>query len=97
MVCLFAVLWTFRQYITDPSASIIEIYPNPVSGILTIDYKSENFETVTVLNSQGAPLIKEKTITPRQQLDFSKYLSGLYFLEFAKTSGEIKRIKVIKR
>ena len=81
--------------ITNPSASIMEIYPNPVSGILTIEYKSEDFETVSILNSQGALMTKEKAIAPRQQLDFSKYASGLYFLEFVKTIGEVKRVKVI--
>jgi uncharacterized protein (TIGR02145 family) len=84
-------------YITNPSASIIEIYPNPVSGILNIDYKGENFETVSILNSQGALLTKIKSTTLIQQLDFSKYKSGLYFLEFAKATGEIKRLKVVKR
>jgi uncharacterized protein (TIGR02145 family) len=83
--------------ITNPSSSIIEIYPNPVSGILNIDYKGENFETVSILNSQGALLTMVKSITPIQQLDFSKYLPGLYFLEYTKSSGEIKRVKVIKR
>jgi uncharacterized protein (TIGR02145 family) len=82
--------------ITNPLHSTIEIYPNPVSGILNIDYKSENSETVSILNSQGLLLKKEKAITLRQQLDFSKYVPGLYFLEFAKASGEIKRLKVVK-
>lgn len=81
--------------ITNPSTSIIEIYPNPVSGILNIDYKNEYFETVSILNSKGALLTKEKAITPRQQIDFSKYSSGLYILEFIKSSGETKRIKVV--
>ncbi len=82
--------------ITNPSTSIIEIYPNPVSGILTIEYKNENFKTVTILNSRGALLTKEMAISPIQQLDFSKYIPGLYFLEFAKATGEIKRLKVVK-
>ena len=81
--------------IPNPSTSIIEIYPNPVSGILNIDYKNEYFETVRILNSQGVLLTKEKAITPRQQIDFSKYSSGLYILEFIKSSGEIKRVKVV--
>ena len=83
--------------IENPSASKIEVYPNPVSGILNIDYKGENFETFNILNSQGAYLAKEKAITPGQQFDFSKYMPGLYFLEFVKPSGEIKRVKVINR
>jgi uncharacterized protein (TIGR02145 family) len=83
--------------ITYPSTSAIEIYPNPVSGILTIDYKNENFETIKILNSQGLLMTKVTTIIPGQQLDFSKYASGLYILEFTKTSGEVRRIKVVKR
>jgi uncharacterized protein (TIGR02145 family) len=83
--------------IANPSTSIIEIYPNPVSGILTIDYKSENFETVSILNSHGALLQKVKSISPMQQIDFSKFEPGLYFLEFTKATGEVKRLKVVKR
>jgi len=82
--------------ITNLSTSIIEVYPNPVSGILNIDYKNENFETVKILNSLGLQLTKEKVITPRQQIDFTKYSSGLYILEFVKESGEISRVKVVK-
>ena len=82
--------------ITNPATSILEIYPNPVSGILNIDYQDENFESVIILNSQGVFLAKEKAITPSQKLDFSKYSSGLYILEFIKASGEIRRVKVIR-
>jgi uncharacterized protein (TIGR02145 family) len=83
--------------VTNPLASTItiEIYPNPVSGVLNIKYKDENFETVSILNSQGLLLTKEKAIMNKQQIDFSKYASGLYILEFVKTSGEISRVKVV--
>jgi len=81
--------------ITNPSIAITEIDPNPVSGILNIDFKNEDFETLSILNSQGVLMIKEKAIKPRQQLDFSKYVTGLYFPELVKTTGEIKRVKVI--
>jgi hypothetical protein len=42
-------------------------------------------------------LAKEKAVAPRQQLDFSRYYSGLYILEFIKSSGEIIRVKVVNR
>ena len=87
----------FATDITNPSTSTIEVYPNPVSEILTIEYKNQNFETVSILNSQGVVLKKEKSISSIQHLDFSKYVPGLYFLELVKTSGEIKRVKVINR
>ena len=82
--------------ITNPSTSIIEIYPNPVTDILNIESKDEEFETISILNSQGKVITKEKPIGPLHQLDLSNYISGLYFLEFVKTSGEIRRVKIIK-
>jgi len=82
--------------ITNPSTSIIEVYPNPVSDILNIENKDEEFETFCILNSQGTVITKDKAIAPIHQLDFSKYVSGQYFLEFVKTSGEIRSVKIIK-
>ncbi len=38
----------------------------------------------------------EKAVSPRQQLDFSKFEYGIYILEFLRPSGEISRVKVIK-
>jgi uncharacterized protein (TIGR02145 family) len=81
--------------IKSSGTSVVEIYPNPVSGILNIVYKSENFETISIFNSQGLLLTKNKAIAQLQQIDFSKYPSGLYFIEFVKSSGEIKRFKVV--
>jgi len=81
--------------ITNPSTSSIEVYPNPVSGILNIKYKDENFETVSILNSLGLELTKEKAIMPILLIDFSKYASGLYFLKFIKSSGEISMVKIV--
>jgi uncharacterized protein (TIGR02145 family) len=83
--------------ITNPSTSVIGIYPNPVFDILTVDNKNEKFETVSLINLQGARLTKVKSITPIQQIDFSKFEPGLYFLEFTKATGEVKRLKVVKR
>jgi hypothetical protein len=81
--------------INKTEESNIVIYPNPVYGTLTIEYKAESFETVSIFNSQGVLIAKEKAIAPGQQLDFSSYASGIYFIEIVKTSGEIRRVKVV--
>jgi REP element-mobilizing transposase RayT len=75
----------------------INIFPNPVHGILTIEYKDDNYQTINILNSVGTLLGKEKVISPRQQLNFSIYEYGIYFLEFVKPGGETKRLKVINQ
>jgi hypothetical protein len=82
--------------LVDIQSTEISVFPNPVSGVLSIDYKNENYETINIFNSQGVLLRKEKAILPMQQFDFSAYKNGLYILECIKPSGEIKKIKVIK-
>ena len=75
----------------------IKIFPNPVSGLLTVEYKDYDFELIHILNSQGVLLKNEKAMPPRQQLDFSKFEPGLYILGFEKHGGEVKILKVVKQ
>jgi Secretion system C-terminal sorting domain len=64
--------------------------------ILTIEYKDEKYKTINISNSQGVLMEKVNAVSPKQQLDFSKFKNGLYILEFKKNSGQICRIKVLK-
>lgn len=73
----------------------ISVYPNPVSGMLNIEYNNDNFISINILNSQGVLMEKVKVVSPRQQLNFSKYEYGIYLLEFVKQNGESRRIKII--
>lgn len=75
----------------------LTVYPNPVSGIINIDYKNDIFKTVRILNSAGLIMTSEKTIYPVQQLDFSAYKNGFFILEFIAPGGEVKRIKIVNR
>ena len=92
---------TFRSEISTNSTQIqsqkIKIFPNPVSGILTIEYYDDKFESFNILDSRGVILRKEKSITPIQQIDFSKYEPGFYILEFVSSKGEFKRVKLVNR
>jgi len=81
--------------IVDIQPDEMSIYPNPVSDILNIEYKNDNYKTINILNSQGVILEKVKVISPRQQVDFSKYEYGLYILEFVKKDGGVKMVKVV--
>jgi C1A family cysteine protease len=90
------------QYVHNPTGidnietAELSIFPIPITGILNIEYKNDSFKTINILNSQGVLIVQEKTISPRQQIDFSNYKSGFYILKFVKLSGETTRIKVIK-
>ncbi len=87
------LLVTRTRYNLANSQSI-KIYPNPVSGILTIDYIDEKYSTLSILNSKGIILDNINVNAPVQQLDFSKYSHGLYILQFIKPTGEVSRVKI---
>ncbi len=72
------------------------VFPNPFTGILNIEYNNDNITTINIFNSSGVQVRKEQAITPRQQLDFSRFEYGIYILEFVSPAGEISRVKVIK-
>jgi hypothetical protein len=74
----------------------VNIYPNPVSGFLNINYRDDRFKSFYILNSQGVILSKEKVKVPIQLIDFSKYRDGLYILEFFNSDGESTMVKVVK-
>jgi hypothetical protein len=64
---------------------------------MNIEYKTDDYKTIKILNSHDILWDSEMVTIPGQQLDFSKYEPGLYILEFVKPSGETKRVKVINQ
>jgi Papain family cysteine protease/Secretion system C-terminal sorting domain len=82
--------------IENIQTSEMSVFPNPITDMLYIEYKNDNYETIKIFNSKGVLLEKGTVISPIQQFDFSKYEYGLYILEFVKHTGETTRIKVIK-
>ena len=92
---------TFRSEINTNSNQIqfqkVKIFPNPVSGILTIEYNDSRFESFNILDSRGVIVKKVKTITPVQQIDFSEFEHGFYILEFVNFNGEFKRVKLVNQ
>ena len=88
-----AAIPTSIYEITSPG---IKIYPNPVSGILTIEYKGDDVISLKIISAGGSVISTEKATGPVQQLDFSGYGYGLYILEFMKEDGNIVRRKILK-
>ncbi len=68
----------------------VTLAPNPVSDLLNIKLEREEDMLIHVglLDPAGRMLHLEKTLAPSGlQLDFSKYPSGLYFLQFRTQDG----------
>jgi hypothetical protein len=72
---------------------LIKVYPNPTSGILTIEGLPESHKSTIAVYSDNGKLIMKKSTNSRQEIvDISKQVSGHYLLIINKQS-----VKIIKR
>lgn len=66
----------------------IEIYPNPSTGIINVDYS--NTQAIKVLNTLGE-VVYEETIEEMEQgtkaIDLSKFSNGIYFINVSNQNG----------
>ncbi len=83
----------------------ISVYPNPTTNLLMIDFlTSEGLgNVITVTDINGKTLQQAEVTTDREQLNFSDYANGVYFISVSQlrlANGEnqiIKSFKIIKK
>ncbi len=79
--------------------ALINIYPNPVRDILTIENKSNlTIEDIAVMDIRGGVIHKEKHHAALiYKLDVSEYANGLYFIRLNTNRGAvIRKFEVLK-
>ncbi len=72
----------------------ILLYPNPLSGLLTINSKSEIMQ-IELYNIEGKLFHKKNINNLETNIDFSNYTNGNYFIKI-KTEKTEKNFKIIK-
>ncbi len=70
------------------------IYPNPVSNIITIDSPGQKL-SVDITSIEGK-LIKRELLPPNKQIDLTFLDKGIYLLHIYKLNGESFTQKIIK-
>lgn len=60
------------------AASGVTLFPNPTTGLLTLENKSIEIQAVKVFDNMGRTV---KTIMPDKMLDISDLNNGIYFIE----------------
>jgi hypothetical protein len=78
--------------------SDIDIYPNPTADELNIKITNAglSFVSITISNTLGEIVIKEKMLTNEKKLDISTLPNGLYFLKLNSKENTITK-KIIKQ
>jgi hypothetical protein len=74
--------------ITDiNTSSVINIYPNPVSEKVHINFKEINILKIEISNTSGKILFKRNNIQNSEIIDVSNFKNGLYFIKITSTKG----------
>jgi uncharacterized delta-60 repeat protein len=80
--------------ITETNSQIsFSVYPNPSSGIFTIENLSNNSE-MEIYNSLGQKIFQSEIENPKSEIDLSDQTNGIYFVK-VKTGKEIFTEKII--
>lgn len=80
-----------------PEASDLQIYPNPVSGLLTIvlGIKYEENASIEIFDKTGRLVLRQENVGPENSIAMGSYSPGVYFIKV--TSGELCMVhQVIK-
>ncbi len=76
----------------------ISVYPNPTKDLLTVNLEesARPSSVLTVTDINGKVLQQAEITSDVEQLDFSNYSNGVYFLTLKQENQLIKSFKIIK-
>lgn len=72
--------------VTQPVRGAVKMYPNPVSGVLTVENPS-NIKKLTVYTVLGKVVLTQASDAPSVTLDLSSLEKGVYFLRVDSEEG----------
>lgn len=80
--------------IENNSSALGKVYPNPNTGIFTLN-NIENNSTIKILNTQGQLVLKQDLVLSKHDFNISTFAAGVYTI--VVTSGnKTERIKLVK-
>ena len=74
----------------------ISIYPNPANEYLTINYKTNQKQDISVYSSLGKLLATYKNAENNFQVPVNHLANGLYFMKVQNESGKTATLKFVK-
>jgi hypothetical protein len=75
--------------------NLISVYPNPNTGLFTIDAKSVVIKTVKVMDVTGKLIYTSTANSSSQQIDITGFANGIYHI-ITETEKGTQTIKVVK-
>ena len=85
--------------ITDNEEIVFTVYPNPTSGIVTMEVNPENFQTaeIQIFDIYGRQLQVMPVTGEKAGTDLSQYATGIYIIKIMDSGKVVAVKKVVKR
>lgn len=97
----FAEQGTFNLKLANPSLAVsnfdtseFSVYPNPVSGILSINFQ-KNVNAIAVYNMVGQEVLSKTSSNSISQVDMSSLTNGIYMVK-VYADNQVNTVKVVK-
>jgi hypothetical protein len=65
----------------------VALFPNPTSGMLTIQTGNQQFATLAITNAIGQELLQQSMVRNEQTIDVSSLPAGIYYLTLRGNEG----------
>ncbi len=85
-----------RPTVYSASANSVTVYPNPAKELVYIS-GTQSFANVTIFNLLGQSVSYISNYEAGTAIDISTIAPGTYVVQLTSTSGEIERLKFVKR
>ncbi len=86
LISILGVTYSFTGQNT-PDRVVANIYPNPTSGQLNIDFTNSGSYLLEIANIQGQSIYQEKINTSKTTVDLSTKNAGVYILKITNTNS----------
>lgn len=81
---------------TDQENKKPKLYPNPVSGELTIESANLKVDHIRILDMNGKNILEQSIQTSKFQVDFSRFPKGVYIIHLESNGKTVRTEKIIK-
>ena len=97
---VYVPCWAYQDFTSgyNDNAEKIGIYPVPVKNLLTVEFRNnaDDQYDIRIYNGMGTELLSSKVNYTDNQIDFSSFLPGIYFVEFVPLKGNSFTKKIMK-
>ncbi len=73
----------------------LKVYPNPSSGLYTVEFAKDGSKSVVVMNAVGSIVLQTVTTEDTTTIDLTSFSNGVYFVKVSN-EGVVKTLRLIK-